>query len=350
MKKLLAMLLLVTILLPVYSASADHPTVVRPEYLGIYEAATHADAESIPYPDNRDENGYLAEGEFVFEDAQNGLWAYLSPTLQVEIVRFKMAKPAQRWFVCDVRFDPEQEQFTQKVDITSSRPGKVEKYGQTLAQVNKLVIGINSDFYFYRQQEGHVLGNIIRQGKVISNLTKKRSDSFPNLDTMVLHNDGRMTVYDHNEITADEILAQGDVHDALSFGPWFIRDGELRDYKGKNYDYLAPRTGIGMVEPGHYILLIVEAGMEADKNREGIEAKGFTLPEVAKMLYAYGCVQGFNLDGGNTSQLMFMGEKLNRTGNMSTGYPASPRMINELFGIGTSDQVRTDWLHGKPKQ
>ncbi len=349
MKKLLSALLLAALLLPLCAQAAGQLTVVRPEYLADYTTAVYTDPATIPYPDNRDAEGYMMEGEFLHEDAENGLWAYLSPTVQVEIVRFTQADPAQRWFVADVRFKPEQEQFKQYVDIKSSMKNHMN-YGQTLAQMNQLVIGINSDFYFYRKENKQVLGNIIRGGKVVSNLDRKRGDSFPNLDTMALHDDGRMTVYSANEVTADEILAQGDVHDALSFGPWLIRDGELRDYRGKNYDKIAPRTALGMVEPGHYILLVVEAGLKGNKTGDGITARGFTVTEVANVLYAYGCVQAFNVDGGNTSQLIFMGEKINRTGNMETGKLASPRNVNELFGVGTSDLVHTDWLHGKPKK
>ncbi len=349
MKKLLAMLLLISMLLPVCGASAGQLEVVRPEYLAEFETATCGDVSTIPYPDNRDEKGFLLEGEFVHEDAENGLWAYLSPTVQVEIVRFTMVKPAQRWFLCDLRFDPEQEQFKQYVDITSSRPGKLANYGKTIAQANRLVIGINSDFYHYRVTNDRVVGNIIRNGEVLSNQTTKRGDWFPPLDTMALHNDGRITLYTKNETTADKILTQGDVHDALSFGPWLVRDGELRNYRDKNWDYRAPRAAMGMVEPGHYILLVVEAGLDGKKTGDGVSAKGFTIPQLETMMYAYGCDQAFNLDGGNTSQLIFMGEKLNRTGNMETGYINPPRTVNELFGVGRSEMVRTDWIKGKPK-
>lgn len=348
MKKFV-LLLLVLAMLPACALGEGQLTVVHEESLADFATAVSGDPATIPYPANRDENGYLTEGEFLHEDAENGLWAYLSPTLQVEIVRFTQADAGQRWFVADVRFNPEKEQLGQYIDIQSSMKNHMH-YGATIAQMNKLVVAINSDFYYYRVDRKQVVGNVIRNGKVLYNLNRERGDSFPNLDTMALHNDGRMTVYSANDVTADELLAQGDVHDALSFGPWLIKDGEVRDYKGKNYNKIAPRSAIGMVEPGHYILLVVEAGLDGKKTGDGITAKGFTLPQVANMLYAYGCEQAFNMDGGNTSQLVFMGEKLNRTGNMDTGKTASPRTVNELFGLGTSDLCHTDWLNGKPKK
>ncbi len=349
MKKILSlMLVLSTLMMPALPALAD-VTVVRPDYLDCMPTATFADPALIPYPENRGEDGYLPEGEFLYEDAENGLWAYLSATVQVEIIRFRQRDPAQQFFVTDVRFKPEAEQLKQHTYVNATMREQLI-YPQTLAQTSKMVLAINSDFYLYRKQNKQVLGNIIRDGKVISNLDRKRGDSFPNLDTMALHDDGRMTVYSANEVTADEILAQGDVHDALSFGPWLIRDGELRNYKGKNYDHKEPRTAIGMVEPGHYVILTVEAGCDGKKVGDGITAKGFTVTEVGRVLYAYGCEQGFMLDGGSTAVLIFMGEKLNRTGNMSTGKLSTPRNQHELFGVGTSELVHTDWYNGKPKK
>ncbi len=348
MKRILAFLLAAMLMLPALSLAEGQLTVVRPEYLADFSTATRADASLIPYPDNRDEEGYLLEGEFLYEDEENGLWAYLSPTVQVEIVRFNMRDPAQNYFVCDVRFRPEVEQFRQYVYEQGFKDQMI--WPQTLAQTNQMVIAINSDFYLYRKQNKQVLGNIIRNGKVLYNLTRQRGDSFPNLDTMALHDDGSISVYGANEITADELAALGTVHDALSFGPWLIRNGELRDYCGKNYNKIAPRTAMGMIEPGHYIILVVEAGCDGKKIGDGVTARGFTITEVGNVLYGFGCNEAFMLDGGSTSVLIFMGEQLNRTGNMDTGRLSSPRNQNELFGVGTSSLVHTDWVNGKPKK
>ena len=56
----------------------------------------------------------------------------------------------------------------------------------------------------------------------------------------------------------------------------------------------------------------------------------------------------FEMVFASTSVLIFMGEKLNRTGkDTSVG---SPRNQHELFGIGSSELVHTDWFDGKPKK
>ena len=63
---------------------------------------------------------------------------------------------------------------------------------------------------------------------------------------------------------------------------------------------------------------------------------------LGQMLCAQGAQQAFNLDGGNTAVLIFMGKKLNRTASKSGKGETQPRNMSELFGIGTSELVHTD--------
>lgn len=301
--------------------------------------AVSSDAALIPYPDNRDEEGYLTEGEFVYEDAEQGLWAYLSPTLQVEIIQYDMEDPCQRYFVAEVKFKPESEQFKQHTWVNASFAGQ-QIYPQTLAQSSRLVLAVNGDYYPYRVENKSTVGNIIRNYKVLYNMKMSKTPGFPCLDTMALHDDGTISVYGAKEITADELAARGDVHDALSFGPYMANDGVLRIYNGKNASMQEPRCAIGMVEAGHYFIVDCEGRVPKGP-------KGMTINQIGMLLYSYGCNETFLLDGGSTSVLIFMGEKLNRTGkDTSIG---SPRNQHELFGLGYSELVHTDWIKGKPK-
>ncbi len=305
-----------------------------------FAGAVHSDASAIPYPENRDEDGFLTQGEFVHEDAENGLWAYLSPTLQVEIVQYDMENPCQRYFVAEVKFDPAAEMFRQHTWVNATYRGQ-QIYPQTLAQTSRLVLAVNGDYYPYRVDKKNTVGNIIRNYEVLYNMNMSKNPGFPPLDTMALHDDGSISVYGAKEITADELAARGDVHDALSFGPWLARDGQLRVYAGKNASLQEPRCAIGMVEPGHYIIVDCEG-------RVPNGPKGLTVNQIGMLLYGHGCNESFMLDGGSTSVLIFMGEKLNRTGkDTSVG---SPRNQHELFGIGSSELVHTDWFEGKPKK
>ena len=315
-------------------------SLVRAACLVPFESAVSSDVSLIPYPDNRDEEGYLTEGEFVWEDPDNGLWAYLSPTLQVQIVQYDMQNPCQRYFVAEVKFDPAVEQFKQHTWVNATFKGQ-QIYPQTLAQSSRLVLAVNGDYYPYRVDKGNTVGNIIRNYKVLYTMNMSKTPGFPPLDTMALHDDGSISVYGVKEISAEELAAKGDVHDALSFGPYLARNGQLRVYSGKNASLQEPRCAIGMVEPGHYVIIDCEG-------RVPNGPKGLTVNQIGMLLYGHGCNVSFMLDGGSTSVLIFMGEKLNRTGkDTSVG---SPRNQHELFGIGFSELVRTEWIDGKPKK
>ena len=379
------LVMLCVMLLPLH-AVAEETTRVMPEP---FASATFTDPGEIPYPAERDENGYLlpgtvatsmrlvdeatgemesyeTEGEFVYENPAQGLWAYLSPTLQVQIIRYDGSwadgegKKAmgQRWFVADVRFDPAAESFRQHTwylpDVTGMDVlGKLQKNGvtrgdfkdqmiwpKTLAQCDRMVLAVNSDYYINRNKSS--MGNILRQGVVIND--SSASGGFPNLDSAAFYADGSMKVFDGKETTATEQLAAG-AHDMVSFGPWMVRDGELRHYEGKNAEQREPRMSIGMVEPGHYVIVDCEGRVPASS---GHEARGLTINELAAILYYNGANEAINMDGGNTSVLIFMGEKLNDTGHDT--YISSPRNQHELFGVGKSELVHTDWANGDPKK
>ena len=305
-----------------------------------FASAVSSDKALIPYPDGRDEEGYLTQGEFVHEDPEKGLWAYLSPTLQVEIIQYDMEDPCQRYFVAEVKFKPEYETFKQHTWVNAVYKNH-QIYPQTLAQTSRLVFAVNGDYYPYRVDKKNTVGNIIRNYEVLYNMDMKKNPGFPPLDTLALHDDGSISVYGAKEITADELAARGDVHDALSFGPYMARDGVLRVYSGKNAALQEPRCAIGMVEPGHYFIVDCEGRVPKGP-------KGMTTNQIGMLLYANGSNESFLLDGGSTSVMIFMGEKLNRTGkDTSVG---SPRNQHELFGIGHSELVHTDWFDGKPKK
>ena len=67
-----------------------------------------------------------------------------------------------------------------------------------------------------------------------------------------------------------------------------------------------PRTAIGMVEPYHYKLVVV------DGKRPGVgDSKGMTLAELSQLFYDLGCKTAYNLDGGATSSMALKGELYN---------------------------------------
>ena len=63
-----------------------------------------------------------------------------------------------------------------------------------------------------------------------------------------------------------------------------------------------------------------------------------TLDELGRLMAARGCTDAINLDGGHTSVLIFMGERLNKIGDLSGNGTTGPRNMSELLGIGTYEE------------
>lgn len=284
-------------------------------------------AEGADFPE-LNEAGFLDEGEFLYENEEEGVWRYCGQSLRVEIYRRSQDKPKLSWFEAEIWTDG-----SEVFHMVAADPEKrmtTTEYPYKIARANRTVFAINNDYAQYRKAKRSKMGIIIRDGTVYSTSTKaKNKTPFPNLDCMALYPDGDMKVFWSNEMTADEYLADG-ANDVLAFGPWLIRDGELNKTGVKKFATTKqPRTGIGMVEPGHYFAIVAEARIK--------RSKGVNVQWLAERFQELGCTVAFNLDGGETSTMVFMGHQLNI---LKDKRKVSSRRTADIIGIGTSELVR----------
>ena len=152
---------------------------------------------------------------------------------------------------------------------------------------------INGDYYAHGSA-----GVVIRNGVLY------REEWAADQDVMVLFRDGTMKHYaTEQEFDAEAVMAAG-AWQAWSFGPSLLQEnGELLEsYERASHD---PRTVFGMIEPGHYLFIVIDG-------RQGSYSEGTTYSETAKLCKELGCVAAYNLDGGKTSQMTFMGEIANQ--------------------------------------
>jgi hypothetical protein len=68
-----------------------------------------------------------------------------------------------------------------------------------------------------------------------------------------------------------------------------------------------------MVEPGHFVVIV------CDGAAAGIQFGHVFLPEFAQLFVDQGCTTAYNLDGGVSACMVFMGEQLNQHGNKRVG-------------------------------
>lgn len=280
------------------------------------------------------EAGFLDSGEFVYEDPEAGVWRYCSETLKVEVIRRTETDPIKlRWY--DAEVWSRKETF----GTVTNKPDKhfsEADWPQVVCSKNGAVLAINADYACHRwghthnKKERYRVGIMLRNGEIKSEWTKPAGNTgVPNLDTLAIYPDGNMEVYTSDELTAQEYVDKG-AWDVMAFGPWLIRDGEfnplLPKYESKYNKYRAPRTAIGMIEPGHYIAIMAEGRLK--------ESKGITMTRLAEKMKERGCVCALNMDGGETSCIMFMGKQICKV-DASNKYGYA-RKESEFLAIGTS--------------
>ena len=151
---------------------------------------------------------------------------------------------------------------------------------------------INTDFYNFGR---HPKSMLIRNGLLYGS---EVSDEY---DLCVINFDGTMDVYEKGKSPDGYALLKSGAMHTFCFGPILLRNGsKLSDYEDVGRD---PRTCIGMVEPGHYVFLVCEGRSNS--------AKGFTYKELAELMLGEGCRVAYNLDGGDSSQMAFLGAMVN---------------------------------------
>ncbi len=279
----------------------------------------------------RDEDGFLSDEEyldteFVHKDPDDGLWIYLSKTLQVEIRRYNDPNGPLVWYETEVKTKDGERMGTPH--IANIARGKLF-HGETIAKENHAVLAISDDFYFYRVRNTKYPGVIVRNGEILYDKAKiKGTGGFPKQEVLAYFQDGSMKCFDVGQYTAEEYLQMG-ATDVFSFGPILVTNGQAGEQMSnpKYYHYREPRCALGMIEPGHYIILTVKGRSD--------DSRGCYFSFLADRMLSLGVQEALNLDGGGTASLIFMGEQLNYKGTAS-------RTVASLITFGTSDLVQPD--------
>ena len=160
-------------------------------------------------------------------------------------------------------------------------------------------------------------------------------------DTMAIYPDMSMRMFDCKTVTAKQLLEDGVLNSyGFMYDPILIRDGVIQDtVKTSTIDGANPRSALGMVEPGHFVAIVVDGRQTRIKvDGETIAySAGATLEELAQLFLAEGCTEAYNLDGGISACMVFMGEQLNEHEGTGTQVMSYQRTIPEglVFGYST---------------
>lgn len=192
----------------------------------------------------------------------------------------------------------------------------VKEATSTIADQVNAVLAINGDFY-----GAHNEGYVIRNGVLY-----RESSSDDDQEDLVIYEDGAFEIISEGQVDADELLASG-AGQVLSFGPGLIMDGQIEVSANDEVDKAKtsnPRTAIGIIDDHHYVMIVSDGRTD--------ESQGLTLYELAQFMDQLGVSQGYNLDGGGSSTMVFMGQVVNNP--TSDGKRIKERSVSDIVYIG----------------
>lgn len=180
---------------------------------------------------------------------------------------------------------------------TTKYLGSKGQYLVDMAKANKAVVAINGGGFVdpnYNSLGGIPQGTVIKNGKIISNRSYKKSGGligFTKDNKLIL---GRMT--------ANQALKKG-VRDAVTFGPFLIVNGKPSFIKGNGGWGEAPRTAIGQRKDGIVLFLVIDGRM--------VGRPGADMVDLTEIMQRYGAYNAANLDGGTSCGLVVEGKLIN---------------------------------------
>ena len=177
------------------------------------------------------------------------------------------------------------------------------------------ILAINGDYYGSRET-----GYVIRNGSLY------RNSAASGQEDLVIYADGRWEIINEDDITAEELLADGAMQ-VLSFGPALVSDGvvavsddeEVGKARASN-----PRTAIGMIDELHYVFVVSDGRTS--------ESAGLSLSQLAEFMKGLGVMTAYNLDGGGSSTLYFNGRVVNKP--TTNGKSIRERSVSDIVYVG----------------
>jgi len=227
-------------------------------------------------------------------------WNYQSETVSISIqqVSTGSGKSALTYFVADVVL-AEATQLSSAFAKDSFGENIIE-YTSQIASNNAAIFAINGDYYGFRSD-----GIVIRNGVIYRDIPARIGLAF--------YRDGTMKIYDETQTSAQQLLDEG-VWNTLSFGPALLENSEIpanltsvevdTNFGNHSIQGSHPRTGVGIISENHFVFIVVDG-------RSTGYSKGVTLTEFAQIFKDLGCTEAYNIDGGGSSTMYFMGRVVN---------------------------------------
>ncbi|MCD7775753.1 MAG: phosphodiester glycosidase family protein [Firmicutes bacterium] len=179
------------------------------------------------------------------------------------------------------------------------------------------ILAINGDYYGYRDT-----GYVMRNGY----LYRTAASDEEGAETLVIYEDGTWETVYEADVTAEE-LAEAGAYQIFSFGPTLSADGVISvdvDTEVEQAMSSNPRTAVGYISDCHYVFVVSDGRTD--------ESEGLTLYELAEFMNNLGCELAYNLDGGGSSTMWFLGSVINNP--TTNGDKIKERSVSDIVYIG----------------
>ncbi len=181
-------------------------------------------------------------------------------------------------------------------------------FATSLANSVNSVVAMNADFYMFRDF-----------GIVVYNRELYRFDEatytgqykkYNCTDTLFITEEGDFLFWHRLQAATPEemraFIAENNIVFSIAFGPVLVENGELQVcdwYPAGEIDKGYSRAGIGQKDHLHYFYMSLNHSAES--------AARWTVNQFAERMYARGLQQAYNLDGGQTGELVWQGSPYN---------------------------------------
>lgn len=243
---------------------------------------------------------YLSSGNTNESEASYDDWSYIRDDLEIKIQKVENGSGSNKitYYVADVQVKDGEDIYSAFAKNKFGR--NIVDATSSIAEENEAVFAVNGDYYGFRED-----GILIRNGVVYRDT--------PAREGLAFYEDGTMKTYDETTTSAERLISEG-VIDTCSFGPVLVKNGKAitnfenvkidKNMGNSSIQNSNPRTGVGIIAPNHYVFVVV------DGRKEGY-SKGMPLNEFSKLFEDLGCTEAYNLDGGGSSTMYFMGRVVN---------------------------------------
>ncbi len=153
------------------------------------------------------------------------------------------------------------------------------------------IVAINGEMYNHPGRDNL----LIRHGTLYRNKVSDQSVLFVDANGDFIIKPNTKVAVKEEGILEDSSIQ---IMHTFTFGPPLIIDGEIYQHEGLNlYVYRNPRTAIGQLGPLEYLMVVVEGRTK--------DSDGVPVDNLSKFMLDMGCKQAYNLDGGQSSEMVF---------------------------------------------